>query len=307
MPFGGEPWADLTRREKRDGKNLSPVPFGGEPWADRTKAASDGGGREVTSAFRRRAVGGQRRIKNEQSRDVTSAFRRRAVGGRPWRAKPPPRPPPSPVPFGGEPWAEPGRPLARDFVPGHQCLSAESRGRKAFERQIAARDAVTSAFRRRAVGGGRVVYRLPPGPVTSAFRRRAVGGLSTRERVTYAILESPVPFGGEPWAERKAEALVAALRSASPVPFGGEPWAERSDPKHVLTPPSHQCLSAESRGRIALPIPTAAPRRASPVPFGGEPWAECRGRTLRPLVSCHQCLSAESRGRTLSTLERAIL
>ena len=86
----------------------------------------------------------------------------------------------SPVPFGGEPWADPVIPTdkLRELV-GHQCLSAESRGRTALlDRTCGGTPHVTSAFRRRAVGGHRGVApkEISENLVTSAFRRRAVGG-----------------------------------------------------------------------------------------------------------------------------------
>ena len=61
---------------------MSPVPFGGEPWADIPQTDNEQH-RKVTSAFRRRAVGGTDAVSRlVEDLYVTSAFRRRAVGGK---------------------------------------------------------------------------------------------------------------------------------------------------------------------------------------------------------------------------------
>ena len=184
---------------------------------------------------------------------------------------------------------------------------------------------VTSAFRRRAVGGlhppmtyvfhvnaSPVPFGGEPwadihnpwtytyGDVTSAFRRRAVGGPLSQDCIAAIPVESPVPFGGEPWADAEAWGEFNEAFFMSPVPFGGEPWADRKARlgPHRSRIRSHQCLSAESRGR------TGAHRHAST----GAPRHQClsaesRGRTgesckIGPVTLRHQCLSAESRGRT---------
>ena len=182
---------------------------------------------------------------------VTSAFRRRAVGGR-------------------------AANLDRLRRNGHQCLSAESRGR-------------TTA-------------RSPASSISVACHQclsaesRGRTGLVVRLAATG---ESPVPFGGEPWADRQAVPNRRDVLS-SPVPFGGEPWADNRENRRRTQ--SGQVTSAFRRRAVGGHDPAGtfvALDVTSPVPFGGEPWADnfcpC---AIGSAPGCHQCLSAESRGRT---------
>ena len=114
-------------------------------------------------------------------------------------------------------------------------------------------------------------YRLQCLSAVSPMRTQSISSIQPA-----AGDSSPVPFGGESYAD-VANAISDGIQaSASPVPFGGESYADMEDMdcglgEAIVSPVP---FGGESYADEAAIARQAEAKAMSPVPFGGESYAD---------------------------------